>query len=105
VATALELVSRPSGQTILPKGNAMLLICNNRASEEPLPAVVVGLPTGSKAMTEHDEHKPVALERPNSLEKQQNERPIELFSERIGMDDNSPAVLPIGTGGVPPEEK
>jgi hypothetical protein len=35
----------------------------------------------------------------NSFEKKQNERPVELSSERLGEDDNDPGALPIGTPG------
>lgn len=58
-------------------------------------------------MTEHNPKKPLASsdEQPDSVKKQQLKHPIDLSSERIGLDNNNPAVLPIGTGGVPPEAK
>lgn len=58
-------------------------------------------------MTEHDQPKPVPspTEQADSIKKQQLKRPIDLSSERIGLDDTTPSVLPIGTGGVPPEAK
>jgi hypothetical protein len=56
-------------------------------------------------MTEHEKLKPAPslADKPDTINKKQLERPIDLSSERIGLDDNTPAVLPIGTGGVPPE--
>jgi len=58
-------------------------------------------------MTEDVEPKPAPqpADEANTIEKQQNKRPVDLSSERIGLDNTNPAVLPIGTGGVPPQSK
>jgi hypothetical protein len=54
-------------------------------------------------MSEREKTKHENLVQPadqsNSIEKKQNERPVELSSERLGEDDNDPAALPIGTPG------
>lgn len=38
---------------------------------------------------------------PSSLEKKQNEQPIDLSSERMGREDIKRDILPVGNPGIP----
>jgi hypothetical protein len=86
--------------------------CQNRHHRQPDPRHVAAegtkglsrrlltkeMPMSKREKTYHEDLGQPA-DPSNSFEKKQNERPVELSSERLGEDDNDPGALPIGTPG------